>query len=142
MEFIFLSLHLLSLAFTVVGIALSDKQAFAWLGGKAQTLDPALLKKYHRWVGLGLALMIATGLMLFYPQREKLLNNNPFFLAKMLAVALLVINVFVIGRFMKVATLKPYASLSAKEKIPLFLSGAISVGCWFSAATLAFFILD
>jgi hypothetical protein len=141
MEKVLLPLHLLTLTITAFGIFKADHQAFLWLRGKTLTLNLVQLKRYHHWVGTGLTVMILTGFGLFYPNRAVLLNGNKFFLIKMMAVALLVINSFIIGRFMNVAATKPYANLTFSEKLPLMLSGAISFGCWVGAAMLAFFIL-
>jgi len=54
----------------------------------------------------------------------------PTFLVKMGLVATLIINSAFIGRFMRVATERPYATLRRSERVPLFISGTISVVAW------------
>jgi uncharacterized membrane protein len=125
----------------MVYVVLADHQAFFWIRGKNAILDFKKLKKYHRRISLGLGLMILSGAGLFWPIHAILLYHNPFFTVKMICVVLLVINAFVIGSFMKVATSRTFSSLTLREKLPLFLSGAISTICWLTAGIMAFFIL-
>jgi hypothetical protein len=133
-----LTLHLISLAFVFVVIVCADTQAFSWMSGRKETLDAERLHVYHGLMWLGLALMIGTGLMLFWPAREYLIGN-PVFLAKMAFVVVLIGNGFIIGNLMEIAKTRPYKSLTSREKIPIFLSGAVSTIAWISAAGIAFF---
>lgn len=133
--------HILVLCYTVVYIAFSDREAFAWLTGKKETLDGATILKYHHRVLVGLCLMIATGLYMFWPMRTFLLGSTAFQF-KMLFVAVLLINSFIIGSLIKVATTRSYRSLSAQEKVPLFISGTVSTISWLGAAIFAFFLFD
>ena len=113
---------------------------FNWMRGKVQTLDAVEVKKYHRGSWIGLSLMVTTGLFLFYPLREFLLARPQFYL-KMAFVITLVCNGFVIGKLQHIATEKPFASLSTKQKLPLFISGAVSTLSWLGAIACAFFLL-
>lgn len=131
--------HLISLTFVVVCVFLSDKMAMSWIRGTKQTLPENKLHLFHRLVWLGLGLMIVTGFFMFWERRDYLLHR-PAFLVKMFFVGLLFINSFFVGKLLPIAIIRPYASLTMKEKIPLFLSGVISTVSWVSAAILAFFI--
>lgn len=84
--------------------------------------------------------MITTGLIMFWPMHTFLLTEGVFQL-KMMFVAILIINSFAIGKLIRVATTRPFATLSTREKIPLFVSGGLSTIAWIGAATLAFFLL-
>jgi hypothetical protein len=48
-------------------------------------------------------------------------------------VAALIINSFFVGRFAKLASERPYASLARHERLPLLISGAVSTLSWLGA---------
>jgi hypothetical protein len=56
-------------------------------------------------------------------------------------VATLVINSFIIGFLQETAITRSYASLSFKEKVPLFVSGAVSTACWILTAAAGFYLI-
>ncbi len=136
-----LPLHLLSLAYVAWNIFHADHMGFSWVRGKVHTLDEKRVRKYHRGTWVGLVLMITTGVLLFIPMREYLLGRPQFFM-KMAFVFTLICNGLVIGTLQKTATSRPYASLTSKEKAPLFISGAISTICWIGAAVTALFLVE
>ncbi len=140
MKDIILTIHLLILACIGVTVLLADKQAFGWMRGKRETLDAVMLARLHRIVLVGLAGMIITGLVLFYPMRTYLLHTPAFYI-KMAFVLALVVNGRVIGRFMNVATVRPFSSLTKSERMPLFISGAVSGISWVGAVIAAFFFI-
>lgn len=140
MEQIILPLHLLVLAYTAWYILHADHMAFNWIRGKVQTLDPKKIAIYHKHTWIGLVGMIATGFMLFWPLREFLLTRPQFYI-KMAFVLALVINGVVIGKLQTTAIRKPYKELTAQERIPLLISGAVSTFSWIGAAIMAFFLL-
>jgi hypothetical protein len=140
MEQIFLPLHLISLAYVAWNIFHADHMGFDWMRGKVATLDVSRVRKYHHGSWIGLGLMIATGFALFWPLREFLLTR-PEFYVKMAFVITLICNGFVIGKLQNTATTKTFASLSATEKLPLIISGAVSTISWVGAAIMAFFLL-
>lgn len=131
-----LPLHLFSLGFSFVSIALANHEAFRWLRGKTPLLELSKIRRYHYLVLLGLTLMIVTGFFLFWPAKDFLITRPPFW-AKMTLVLTLIINSFFIGSLLPVATTRPFASLSKKEKIPLFVSGGISAIGWIGAVIFA-----
>lgn len=134
------TIHLVILVVTIIGVVRADHEGFAWIRGTKPTLDAEKLGLYHYWVGAGLSGMILTGVILLWPMRDYLLTSSPLFMVKMMFVAFLVVNAFAISELLKVATVRTFASLTLKEKFPLFLSGAISTGCWLGAATLGLYL--
>lgn len=140
MEKILLPLHFLVLGFTAWNVAIADHMGFNWIRGKVNTLKSDEVKKYHYRVWIGLSLMILTGFFLFWPLREFLLTRTQFYV-KMAFVAALVINSFIIGYLQETAVTKTYSSLTLKEKLPLFISGAVSTTCWILAAVAGFYLL-
>lgn len=132
--------HLGALCFVAYTLFLSEKEAFAWFRGKKETLDKEKLQKYHHRMWAGLLLMIATGLTLFWPDRD-ILPSIPAFQLKMFFVFCLLVNAFALGKLMPIAVTRSYKSLSVKEKMPLMISGGISFVCWFGAFISAFFLL-
>jgi hypothetical protein len=135
MEFIFLPIHILSLCVAGVGILVADKSAFAWLRGKKQTISTQVIFISHWVVTGGLAGLILSGLVLFWPRRDYLVME-PFFWTKMAFVAALVINSFVIEYLMHHAAARSFASLSKRERIPFYISGAVSTISWIGAALI------
>lgn len=141
MSEIILPLHLFSLLFVAWNIVRADHKGFLWIRGKVETLSPAEISPLHRNTWIGLVGMIVTGILLFLPMKDYLLTR-PQFYAKMAFVLTLIINGFVIGKLQYVAETSAYSALSLRQKLPLFISGAISTLCWFGAATMAFFLVE
>ncbi|MGC9602750.1 MAG: hypothetical protein ABSE76_03385 [Minisyncoccia bacterium] len=132
-------IHLFALAIAVCGVVVADKVGFSWMRGKVQKLSPKTLHVLHEAISYALIALIASGLYLFWPEREYLLQQN-LFLLKMFFVAALVINSIVIDRLMLVATKVPFTMISTKGKAVLFMSGAISFICWVGAALAALIV--
>ncbi|MEN9337920.1 MAG: hypothetical protein RIQ41_234 [Candidatus Parcubacteria bacterium] len=141
MENVILPLHLLTLAFVVWTVVHADRFGFDWMRGTREKLDAKIIKKLHRNTWVGLAGMITTGLFLFFPMREYLLARPQFYL-KMAFVLTLIINGFVIGKLQSVATTKAVRDLTFTEKLPLFISGAVSTLGWVGAALTALFLVQ
>jgi hypothetical protein len=135
-----LQIHILSVLFSIFFIVKSDHRGIQWWRGTRATLNVRELSRLHSYVTLGLILLIATGAYLFYPMSEYLLQTNIFWV-KMSFVAALVINSFVIGTLMNIASKKKYTDLSAREKYPLFISGGISSLSWIGAIVAGFFLV-
>lgn len=137
---IFLPVHLITLAYVAWTIIHADHMAFSWIRGKAARLDEQKVKRLHLHTWYGLIGMIVTGLLMFIPLHEFLLTRVQFYV-KMAFVLGLVINGFAIGHLQKVAFNKSFKELSTREKIPLFISGAVSTLCWLGAAAGGFYLL-
>jgi hypothetical protein len=133
---IYFALHLASLAFAGIGVLYADHAAFDWLRGKIRVMTHRTLAITHWTVTLGLVGLVSTGLLLFWPEREYLLGQ-PLFIIKMCFVLALILNSFIIETLMHLAARFPYAALTARQKIPLFISGAVSGACWLGAGIAA-----
>lgn len=93
----------------------------------------------HYGVWAGLLGMIASGVYMAYPIRA-FLFGDPTFLMKMLFVGVLITNGLLIDSLMKVAAERPYSSLAVRERVPLFISGGVSLIAWAGTMTLGFFL--
>ncbi len=124
------------LAFSVAVMLFADKQAISWMTGRQSLLDAKTLHYTHVAMWIGLGGMIVTGVILASSYIEALLQQ-PYFIYKMAFVAVLFINGLVIGYLSPIASAKTFASLSVREKIPLLLSGAASLGGWIGAFVMA-----
>lgn len=140
MNTVLLYTHLLILGFTAWNVVMADHMGLNWIRGKIKLLARNEVKKYHHRILLGLGLMIVTGFCMFLSMSEFLLSR-PQFYVKMAFVATLVINSFVIGYLQETAITKSYTSLQFKEKIPLFISGAISTACWILTIIAGFYLI-
>jgi hypothetical protein len=129
-------IHFAFLATALLGILLADSSAFAWMRGNVDTVHRKTVFRLHWIVTVGLSGLILSGLYLFWPLREYLVMQ-PLFWLKMFFVVTLLVNSFFVERLMQVATERPYSSLTAEERLPLYISGAISTLCWLGAITVA-----
>jgi hypothetical protein len=129
-------IHVGALGVAALGMAYADHEALAWLRGKKDTLFHGHLLQAHHLVAYALSAIIVSGLLLFWPMRDYLLAQ-PLFLLKIGFVAALVANSFAIERLMHMPTRHSFRSLTRRQKFPLMLSGAVSLGSWVAAGTLA-----
>lgn len=136
-----LPLHILILIITLICIIWADIYASLWLHGKKQILNPKIINQLHTAVTIGLIGMITTGIVLFWPLREYLTDNSPNFFVKMFFVFALVVNSFVIEKYMKLATTQTFKDISLRQKVILFISGGISSLSWIGAILAAFQLL-
>lgn len=125
-------LHILVLVLTGLAVLYADEQGFMWILGKRTTLDTHRVEILHVIVSVGIALVILTGGLLALRGLEYYLASSVF-MVKMFFVAVLVVNGFFIGSISQVATKRSFASLSAKERLPLMFSGSASVLGWLGA---------
>ena len=130
------SLHIAAVIFSFGVIMLADKQAFSWIRGKQVTLDPKRLHLYHLLTWVGLLVLVVTGVIMLWPRADYLLRQ-PLLIMKMLFVGILLVNAILIGRLMNLAVMRSFASLSKRELIPLFASGAFSMIGWVGALVVA-----
>ncbi len=137
---IILEAHLLTLAITGVIILIADHDAFQYFRGQKKLLDPVRIKRLHCGVMIGLSLMILTGVFLFKELWGELLTLPAFYI-KMCMVSALVVNSFIIGKLMHVATTRAFTELQKSEKVRLLLSGATSALCWIGSAVIGFLFL-
>lgn len=134
-----INVHIGLMFFSVGIIFLADKEAFAWLRGRKETLNVRRLNTYHFLMWVGLLGLIGTGVWMSVPMYAYLLSQ-PLFIIKLLFVGILFVNAILVGRLMHVALVKPFRTLSWSEKMPLFLSGALSAFSWFSVIGIAYYL--
>jgi hypothetical protein len=133
--------HIGLMIFCVGIIFLADKEGFAWVRGKKETLNPSRLRGLHYLMWIGLLSLIGTGIWMALPMYRYLLAE-PLFIIKLLFVGILIANAILIGRLMHVATRKPFRELSWDERMPLFTSGVVSAFSWSFAIAIAFYIFS
>lgn len=136
-EFV-LPLHIGILVITLVCIIWADIYASLWLHSKKQTLNQKIVNRLHVGVTVGLIGMIVTGITLFWPLREYLIDKSDAFFVKMFFVFALVINSFVIDKYMQIATTQAFKDIPTRQKMILFASGGISSLSWLGAIVAAF----
>jgi|CXWL01.1.fsa_nt_gi uncharacterized membrane protein len=129
-----LLVHIAFIIVTVGCVLFVDEYALEWMRGKRQVLDQALVEKLHVVVGIGLAGLIMTGGIMFLYRAEYLLHETVF-LIKMCFVLALVINGFFIEILSRVTTGRSFEELTKKERVPLLLSGVVSVVSWLGVVT-------
>lgn len=135
-----LALHLIALIITAPVILYADHMGFLYFTGRSQTLDPKKVVVTHRFVFLGLLLLIVTGVLLTL-RSWAVWFENPFFYAKLAFVMILLVNGFFIERLMHKATTTPYAMLLGSERRLLVVSGALSAIGWIVSIIIGFFLL-
>ena len=132
-----LQIHFFVLVITAIAIIIADHDGFQYFMGKKQTLNPVRVKRLHYIVLTGLSVMILTGALMFRDQWGELIDN-PAFYVKMLMVLALIVNSFIIGSLMHVATQRSFTELTPAERHKLLASGALSVICWIGSALIGF----
>jgi hypothetical protein len=132
-------IHVGTLFLIIPIILFADHEGYSWVRGKKEVLNKKTLKVIHRLVWSGLIVMIMTGAIMFWPLRDYLLHNFAFY-AKMVFVAILIINSLFVGKLMLIATERSFESLSIEEKRPLLISGVASSVGWIGAILSAIFM--
>lgn len=125
-------IHLTLVILTGLIVIYSDEQAFMWVLGKKHTLNARTIDILHIVVSIGLAGIIATGGLMAIRSLSYFLSD-PLFLTKMFFVGALIINGFFIDKLSTTATERPFRELSNRERLPLLVSGAVSVTGWVGA---------
>ena len=127
------NIHLSIVIGTGLMVMYSDEQAAMWILGKKEVLDQKKVSLLHNLVTAGLTLLLLTGGLLYLQAPVAYLSSITF-VVKMVAVAALILNTYAISRLSHVATSRSFKSLSKEERIPLFISGFISIAGWGTAA--------
>ena len=126
---LFLTLHIASFIWNIFWVVVSDAVGLLWITGKKALAPGHFLRLTHRFIFWGLGVSIVTGVYLFSTVADYLLTV-PAFYTKLLLVAALIVNGFVIGRHISVAETTPYKAVTSEEKRKLFISGAVSTVGW------------
>lgn len=132
-------LHIIAIFFTGLCVLYSDEQGLMWMLGKKQLLEHDRVAFLHTAISLGLPLIILTGGLLALPSLSYYLHNITF-LIKMGFVGALIVNGFFIGSIATKATTHTFTSLTPAQRLPLLVSGTVSVLAW-SGALIAGFLL-
>ena len=126
------TIHLTIAIITGLTVLYADEQAALWVFGKKQLFNPGTTRFLHKAVTTGLALLIITGGILYSQAAPAYLSLRTFDV-KMVTVFALILNTYAINRYSKIAVTRPFASLSAQERFPLYVTGAISFVGWVTA---------
>jgi len=124
-----LTAHIVTALILIISVAYADHLGLLWIRGKVETLNAKKMLSLHHRMYVGLVIMLITGTYLFLPAREYLLST-PVFYIKMIFVGTLWVNSIFIGKLLHLSTTKPYALLHTKERVPLYVTGAISIASW------------
>jgi hypothetical protein len=130
------AIHVFAALFSFGTVMVADKAALAWVRGKRTLMNRAHVRTFHILTWGGLLALIISGAFLSLPMLGYLITQ-PLFIIKLLFVAVLIVNAFIIDRYADIATERPYESLSLDERLPLFVSGAVSGMSWVGALLLA-----
>jgi uncharacterized membrane protein len=137
--------HLLGFVIGVGGATMSDMLFFRFLKDfRISEKEEAVLKAASQFIWVGLFIVVISGIGLFIPQSEALMEN-PKFLVKALVVFIIIVNgaalnLFVSPKLVEIAWKD--AGVPVRETLSLrrtaFMLGAISFISWYSAFLLGF----
>lgn len=135
--------HLLGVALGLGGATITDFTFFRALKDKKISDDELRIMHgltYVIWVGV--FLLVTSGVLLFLPSSEMLLDSAKFY-GKMLAVLVVIVNGILLGAVITPKLQKfdfSFATTPHKALHKLSFSlGAVSASSWYSAFVLAFF---
>ena len=111
----FLTVHIISFAWNIFWVVVSDTIGLLWVTGKRLLAPNNFLRMTHRFVFLGLSISVISGAYLFWSVSDYLLTVSAFY-TKMLLVLALVINGFAIGKHISVAESTSFAELGNEKK--------------------------
>ena len=135
-ELLALQVHITTVFALITTVIVTDIAALLWVAGKKETLSFGVLRTLHMLVWVGLVLMMLSGGTMFLSYREYLLSVPAFYI-KMGFVSALVVNAFVIGKHLHIASERSFASLSRVERRPLLISGIVSTVSWIGVVSAA-----
>lgn len=124
-----LTIHIGSFLWNITLVVISDLFAGLWVLGKIKILPQTTMQRLHYLIVCGLVVSIGSGALLFSTVSSYLLEQ-PAFITKVLLVATLIVNAFLIHRHIPTATNRPFADVSRTERLPLLASGVLSTACW------------
>jgi len=133
------NVHVTFVFITLGLVVLADSHGLLWLLGKLETLPRQRMELLHKliWIGLSIVLISGGGMFLLY--QEYLVNITAFWI-KMTFVSALLINAFFIGKLAHKSYNRPFVLLTHEERMPMFISGAISTAAWIGAFLAAQFL--
>lgn len=134
-----LQIHITAVFATLALVIISDLHGALWMYGKFATLPEKRMELLHKAVWASLIITMSAGFVMFTSYPAYLLSL-PAFQLKLLFIAFLLINAFVIGKHVKLATTHTFKELPRKEKVILIVSGLVSTSGWVGAYTCAQFL--
>lgn len=134
----FVVLHLFGVVLGLGGAVCSDFLFFKVISDKKITKAEAKgLENVSKWIWLGLAVLIVSGLALYLPEAEKF-NGSTKFLVKMVVVTVIILNGFWLNVIVTPKLTRLLKSKSKWLRPMAFASGALSITSWLTAMTLGF----
>jgi uncharacterized membrane protein len=141
-----LMLHNLGFVIGVGGATITDFLFFKFLKDfKLEPKEAEILNSLSPLIWTGLALLIISGIGLYLPQRE-MLNESPKFLAKMIVVAVILLNGIILNLLIgpKMSSILQFKEKAGDVEFRIvrklrrfaFASGGISIVSWYSAFIL------
>lgn len=134
-----LGIHIITFVCNIILVIIADGLGALWVLGRKETLNAVLMKRLHVSIWIGLSISIVTGIILFSTLPEYLLTVSAFY-TKLFFVGALIINSVGISKHLHIPSEKPFSVLTRREKLPLFMSGAISTTCWIGVVVSATFL--
>jgi hypothetical protein len=125
-------LHILAICATGAFVLYADEQALLWVLGKKDRMSMHAIRFLHYAVALGLGIIIVTGATLFLPHASFYFGQTTF-VVKMTAVAVLILNTYFIDTLSMIATRHRFSDISYTYRIPLLVSGGVSILGWATA---------
>ncbi|OGY78587.1 MAG: hypothetical protein A3B74_04365 [Candidatus Kerfeldbacteria bacterium RIFCSPHIGHO2_02_FULL_42_14] len=139
-----LAIHIFGVSLGLGAVIITDVFFFRFLKDlKISEFESSVMRLISQIIWFAIAVLIVSGLGLFLPEREALLDS-PKFLVKMLVLLVIIVNgtflnYFIAPRLVKISFGATHdhktGSLRRARKLA-FASGAISLVSWFSAFTL------
>ena len=137
LEYLFY-IHIGALILAACGILYADSLVWSWVRRKREMLDSNHLRRAHATMTIALWTKLGSGITMAWPMRD-FLFTQPLFLVKMAFVTMLAANSFVVGRLMHLSTTQAFRTLTARQQLPLVISGTISMLGWVGAGLAAMF---
>lgn len=131
-----LPVHLGAFFTGITGVVISDLHAAWWVVKRSVHLPYRRMVRLHHWVGLAVTASVVSGAIMAWPVRDYLLGE-PSFQVKLLFVFALIVNAVFIGRHTQIASTRTFGELTSRERLPLFISGAVSSLAWIGTVIAA-----
>lgn len=133
-----LSLHVLFLLFALLAVLITDTCGLVYLIGLRQRMNGICLKIKHGLIASACAATVGTGLLLVILKPEVMAQS--VFWMKMVFVAALCANGWLIGRKIPLLTSGPFKTLGRRARWTLVFGSMASLMLWIGAAFLGLMI--
>jgi hypothetical protein len=133
-----LSLHVLFLLSALLAVIITDTCGLVYLIGLRQRMNGICLRIKHGLIASACAATVATGLLLVVLKPEVMAQS--VFWMKMVFVAVLCVNGWLIGRKIPLLTSGPFKTLGRRARWTLAFGSMASLMRWIGAAFLGLMI--